>query len=191
MDKLTTLQLTTASSNDFLRLAAFYKDVIERTPGMSSHCPWVYGLHPTDEMIINYIKEGSMYLCLSDGIILGSVAVTPYQSEEYDNIKWPCDSSIDDIAVVHILAVNPDYQKGGLARMIMQEVENIAANFGHRVLRLDALSINTPAQKLYTSLGFHFCDRQMAYARNLGITEFFYFEKKTSRLVYIQVSSNY
>lgn len=177
MDNYAAIHLTHATGEDFANLVSFYKDVIQRTPGMVCYCPWVYGLHPTDEMIMDYIEEGSIYVCKSEETILGAVAVTPYQSSDYENIAWKKAVKKDEVAVVHILAVNPDYQKEGLSRQIMTDVEKIAADLRKKALRLDALSINTPAQKLYICLCYLFCGEQTAYAKNLREAKLFYFEK--------------
>ena len=44
-----------AAENDFDRLVRFYRDAIDRTENMKLYGRWVYGQHPTDEMIRKYI----------------------------------------------------------------------------------------------------------------------------------------
>ena len=43
------MEVTKCLGNDFVSLRTFYRYVIDNTPEMKTHCPWVYGKHPTDQ----------------------------------------------------------------------------------------------------------------------------------------------
>ena len=45
-----------------------------------------------------------------------------------------------------------------------------------KAIRLDALASNTPAHKIYKSLGFEYKGKQYLYAENTGWTDFYFFE---------------
>ena len=47
------MELKTATKNDFDRLKAFYRDAILHTENIGIYAKWVYGQHPTDEMILS------------------------------------------------------------------------------------------------------------------------------------------
>lgn len=170
------MKLNKASENDFNRLTKFYRDVIQHTENMDIYARWVYGQHPNDEMIMRYISEGAMYFCEKDGSIISAVAVTPYQGEDYHNTEWSVKLNDDEVSVVHILCVDPRIQKQGIARETMGLVMEMSRNMGKKAVRLDALSCNTPAHRLYTSLDFVKKDQQRWYADNVGSTDFFLFE---------------
>lgn len=170
------MELIRASENDFDRLTEFYRDVILHMENMDIYAKWVYGQHPTDEMIMGYIKEGAMYFCENDGSIISAVAVTPYQGEDYHDTEWSVVSADDEVSVVHILCVDPKLQKQGIARKTMELVIQMSRKMGKKAVRLDALSCNTPAHRLYSSLGFEKKGQQQWYADNVGRTDFFLFE---------------
>lgn len=170
------MELKTAAASDFKRLAQFYRDVILHTENMDIYTKWVYGQHPTDEMIMGYINEGAMYFCEKDGSIISAVAVTPYQGEDYHNTEWSLMADDNEVSVVHILCVDPKLQKQGIARETMMLVIERSRNMGKKAVRLDALSCNTPAHRLYNSLGFEKKGQQCWYADNVGRTDFFLFE---------------
>ena len=58
------------------------------------------------------------------------------------------------MSVIHLLAVSPNHQGCGIARNIMHSAIDIAKSNNSKAVRLDALSCNTPAHRLYQSIGF-------------------------------------
>ena len=100
--------LELATQNDYDSIIAFYDDVTARTPEMATYARWSKGKHPTIEGIRAYIDEGSMFLYRESGAIVGAMAVTMYQGEDYHAINWTQQIADDKVAVIHILAVSPD-----------------------------------------------------------------------------------
>lgn len=170
------MNLIKANINDFDKLTQFYRDAILNTENMEIYAKWIYGKHPTDAMILRYIEEGALYYCEKDGFIASAVAVTPCQSEDYHNIDWKIQLSDDEAAVVHILCVNPKLQRQGIAKMTMQLVIELCRSKNKKAVRLDALSCNSPAHRLYESLGFEKRGQQRWFTDNVGWTDFFLYE---------------
>ena len=169
------MKLAKASEQDFQRITQFYRDVIAHTEHMGRYARWVYGQHPTDEMIRSYIRNGAMYCCKKDDSILSAVAVTP-QGEDYHGAAWSLSLGDDEVSVVHLLCVAPEWQKQGLARKTMGFVTELSRETGKKAVRLDALASNIPAHRLYESLGFQKRDQRRWYADNVGWTDFFLYE---------------
>ena len=162
--------------NDLPALLDFYQLVINETEDLSVYARWVYGQHPTEEMITNYVRQGNMY-CSEDGTdITAAVAVTPYQTDDYHGINWQLALKDDEVAVVHILAVNPRFRNRGCAKAMVREVISLADSKGLKAVRLDALACNIPAHRLYESLGFQKRDVRHWYAENTGWFDFYLFE---------------
>lgn len=132
----------------------FYQLVIRETSDMPRYGRWIYGLHPTEEMVEDYVRQGVMYRLEDGQDIAAVVAVTPYQGEDYHGIDWQDELADDEVAVVHLLAVNPHFQKRGYARTAMKEVIELVREKSVKAVRLDALECNAPAHRLYESLGF-------------------------------------
>lgn len=169
------MKLVKATEQDFQRIPRFYRDVIAHTEHMDTYARWVYGQHPTDEMIRQYIQTGAMYYSEKDGSILSAAAVTP-QTEDYHGATWSVPLEDDDVSVVHLLCVAPEWQGKGIARMTMQQIMMRSRETGKKAVRLDALACNTPAHRLYESLGFQKRDQRRWYADNVGWTDFFLYE---------------
>lgn len=165
-----------AKISDFDRIADFYRSVIENTSDIEKYARWVYGQHPTDVMILNYIRQGAMYLLMDAQTIVGAVALTPSQGEDYHTINWAVDAADDEVTVVHLLCVHPAYQRQGIGKRLILESIGIAENALKKAIRLDALASNTPAHRMYRSLGFEHRGTQHLYAENTGWTDFLFFE---------------
>ena len=168
--------LQRANPDDFLSIIAFYDDVIERTPNVDKSARWQKGKHPTAEGLRTYIEEGSMYLYKEQGVVVGAMAVTMYQGEDYHAIEWAEKVRDDEAAVIHILAVSPDKQGTGIGSEMVLAAIDLAKAKGMKSVRLDALASNTPAHKLYERLGFEYRGKQYLYAENTGWTDFCFFE---------------
>ena len=170
------MRLEQATQKDFEAIVAFYDDVTVRTPDMAVYARWIKGKHPTQESIRTYIDEGSMYLYREEGGIVGAMAVTMYQGEDYHAIEWARQVGDDEVAVIHILAVSPDKQGEGIGSEMIREAIRMALSKGMKAIRLDALASNKPAHRIYERLGFEYRGRQHLYAENTGWTDFYFFE---------------
>ena len=170
------MELLRASGKDFERIKQFYRSVILHTENMDIYAKWVYGQHPTDDMILGYIRSGAMYFCEREGELVSVVAVTPCQNDDYHDTLWSVSVADNQVATVHILCVAPTLQKQGIARETMKLVIELSRNMGKKALRLDALSCNTPAHHLYEALGFKKMSVRRWYAENVGWTDFYLYE---------------
>ncbi len=162
--------------SDFPGLLDFYQLVVRETEDIAIHARWEYGKHPTEALIADYVRQGMMYVA-EDGVeIDAAVAVTPFQPEDYHAVDWQVDLADDEVAAVHILAVNPRRQGRGYARAMMRETIDLAKDMGKKAIRLDALACNISAHRLYESLGFRKRGVCHWYAENTGWVDFHLFE---------------
>lgn len=172
------MKITQAKITDYDYILAFYDDVIAHTPNMPLYARWKKNQHPTPQGIKAYIEEGSMYIYCENGKIIGAMAITMYQGDDYHAIEWTQQLDDNEVAVIHILAVSPDFQGKGIGTMMIRESLELAKQNGKKSVRLDALASNTPAHKIYEALGFQYRGKQHLYAENTGWTDFFFFELK-------------
>lgn len=172
--------LIKATEKDFAPLTQFYRHAVENTEDMGRYARWVYGRHPTDEMILGYIKSGNMYFIREEGAVAAAVAVVPYQGVEYHDAAWDLEVKDDEVSVVHILCVAPEFQGRGLAGKLMRRVAELSRQSGKKAIRLDAMACNIPARHLYESLGFVCADRKRWHTDNAGWTDFLLYELRLS-----------
>lgn len=168
--------LKKAQQDNIREIKDFYSYVAEHTEHMDKYGRWIYGMHPTDEMIEGYITSGYMYFAEEDGEIIAAVAVTYFQDDSYHPINWQVEAKDDEVAVIHLLGINPKNQGCGLAKKIVNEIIEMAKMKCMKSVRLDALCCNLPAHRLYESQGFIKCGTQNWYASNTGDIDFYLYE---------------
>ena len=91
---------------------------------MELYAHWIYGLHPSDEMILGYISPGNMFFSELDGKIASAVAVVPRQEKEYHDVPWKMNPADD-------------------AARTMRAVIEMSRESGKKAVHLDALKCNT------------------------------------------------
>ena len=175
---LCSVKLQRATITDFESVLSFYNDVTERTPEIEHFARWQKGKHPTAEGIKAFIQQGSLYLYKEQDVIIGAMALPMYQGEDYHAIEWIRNVLDDEVAVIHLLAVHPDYQGRGIGAEMVRAAIRLAQDKGKKAIRLDAIASNTPGHRLYECLGFAYRGKQHLYAENTGWTDFYFFEYK-------------
>jgi ribosomal protein S18 acetylase RimI-like enzyme len=164
-------------ADDFEKIKAGYIDVAEHTPEIAQHARWVYGKHPTDELLRSYIDRGEMYMLTDGDHIAGMVAVVMCQGTDYEAITWAENLANDQVATLHLLAILPGYRGQSLGRKILEEAAALAVRNGKKALRLDMLASNLPARRMYENAGFIYRGKQHWYAENTGWADFLLYEK--------------
>ncbi len=164
-------------TDDFETVKRIYIDVIENTPDIEKHARWVYGKHPTDELLKAYIDRGEMYVLMDCDDIAGITVIAMCQGDDYTSIAWQDDLENDQVATVHLLAVCPAFRGNALGIKMLDNIMDIAVRNGKKALRLDTLKSNLPAQHMYEKAGFSLRGEQRLYAENTGMMDFLYYEK--------------
>lgn len=153
-----------------------YIEVIEQTKDMNIHARWIYGKHPTDEMIQSFIVRQEMYLFMDEQNVAGMTAITMFQEKNYREVMWNRNLKDDEVASLHIFTVTPEYQGKGASEKMMAEIISLAKEKDKKAIRLDTLASNIPAQRFYEKLGFEYRGKQNLYTENIGYTDFLYYE---------------
>lgn len=168
--------LRLATIADFETIKSKYIEIIEKTPDLAKHAQWVWGLHPDDELVRNYIIKNEMYMYMCDDKVAGVVVISNGQPEEYESVEWGIKLKSEEVAVLHLLGVCPDFQKKGIAKKLIEGSIEIAVNSGKKAVRLDTLASNIPAQNMYPKYRFTYRGKQNLYACNTGNIDFLYYE---------------
>ena len=142
---------------------------------------WKKEVYPSDKDWIAYINQEEMYLLYLDKNLVGAVAITKSQPEEYQKIRWKIVAKDNEVSVVHLLVIDPDYQGKGIATALLDEIIKMVANMNKKAVRLDAIATNKPAQKLYENYGFVNCGTEQEYYESTGVTDFVFYEYVISR----------
>ncbi|MCH5209045.1 MAG: GNAT family N-acetyltransferase [Oscillospiraceae bacterium] len=137
---------------------------------------WKKGIYPTDEYLLDSIKNGELYIGEIEGNIAACMVVNHKYNEGYKGIKWSVEAADPELLVIHILGVLPAYSGRGTAKQMVRRVIETARENNIKTIRLDVLIGNIPAEKLYTKMGFNYLETVRMYYEDTGWTEFKLFE---------------
>jgi ribosomal protein S18 acetylase RimI-like enzyme len=107
--------------------------------------------YPNEAVFQRDIDQGQLWLADVETSIAGVAAVTTDQEPDYAQVGWDIN---EPAVVVHRLAVDPEFRGAGIARALMQKAEEIAAERGITVLRVDTNTQNEATQRLFPKLGY-------------------------------------
>jgi len=147
------MEIVKAIESDLDMLREIYTRISNETSSMERRAYWVYGDYPNDEMISKYISCNCMYYALKDGKVCGAFALPNQGKDEYE-IKWGNDIKEDEASVIHLFGLLPEYQGKGLAKEMLKAAIFIAKKNKKKSVRLDAISTNIEAIRVYEAFGF-------------------------------------
>jgi ribosomal protein S18 acetylase RimI-like enzyme len=109
--------------------------------------------YPNRETLDEDIKKKQLYVLLSeDDELIGCVAISSEKDAEYDEIDW---LTLDENQFyIHRLAIKPEFQHQGYARIMMDFAEDLARKSNRISVRLDTFSLNHRNQRFYESRGY-------------------------------------
>lgn len=163
-----------AEKVDFYKIRSLYWNLIDQDQDDPSFPHWKKGIHPSDEMILDSIDKGDMYVLADGEEIAACVIANDEKVKGYADAPWQVDS--DDIIVLHVLAVHPDHRGKGLARRLVENVIEQERKAGKKALRLDVIENNTTAERLYQKLGFRYIQTKTLYYDVVGEMTFKLYE---------------
>lgn len=161
----------------FDSLIDFYDQLIKKMEGSPFHPKWELGVYPTLEELRHALDHDQVLVVEIDGKIAGAMIFNQNNNDGYENAAWKVPAAEDEIYYVHLLGINPNYQKQGLARELMDYAKSYARENGAKAIRLDVIEGNTPALKVYPALGFEEIGIVPLYYDDTGWMNFTLFEK--------------
>lgn len=109
-------------------------------------------IYPNFEVIENDVKNGSGYVIKDNNTCIAYVVINEEQSPEYSRISWSTD--VNKVLVIHRLSVHPESQGKGIAKKLINFIEDFAVKYKYTCIRLDAYSGNKVALRLYEKMGY-------------------------------------
>ena len=157
--------------------AAFYDEVTAYLASHINYPKWTPHVYPGRESTKSAISQGSQYLCMEDGRILGGFILNDDPQGAYELGDWTIPADEGEFLVIHTLAVSPEYYGKGIGKQMVEYCIRHAAALGYKALRLDVVPGNVPAQKLYEQLGFTFAGERDLLRNIEGIPTFLLYER--------------
>jgi len=150
-------KIEVAKQSDILQVGRLYDDINDYLEGNINYPGWKKGIYPTVEEAKKGVGNG-LYVLKIDDEIIGSIILTQNIDEVYRIPKWSIEVGDDDILLLRLLVVHPDYMKKGLSQILLQFAVDFAKKIECKTIRLAVTTSNTLAMKLYENWGFKYIE---------------------------------
>ena len=97
-------------------------------------------------------------------------------NESYSKIVWEVEAAADEVTIIHLLCVLPEYGRRGCGKKLMTYAMAHAAENAQKAIRLDVMEQNLPAIRLYDAMGFRRLETVCMFYESTGWTEFIMYE---------------
>ena len=156
------IEIRPANITDKENVIEFYKFV---SSDPNNKARWTYGLYPTDNDLINDIKNNELYILIDNNEIVSAAVIQMHEDELYKNVNWKNHNP----AVIHILATTPLKQRCGYAKKLLIYLIDVARINNKDSVHLDIVFDNDYARKLYESVGFIKREDKQLYYPDTGL----------------------
>ncbi len=145
------MEIMQAKESDFIEILYLLKVcILDMNQKGLKHWNSVY---PGPELISSDLEKSTIYVIKDKGICKGMVTLDSIEPEDYKEIHWPTPAKRP--LFLHRLAVHPNWQGQGIARMLLNYAEEFAAKNGYDALRIDVNSTSENARSLCKKLAFN------------------------------------
>ena len=170
------LEIRIAKENEYELVKAFYYSLIDAMQDAEYTPGWEKGVYPSDDYLKASICRKELFIMTEDTRIYSAMIVNHEYNESYEKAMWPTDAKPEEITVIHALGVHPDSTKKGMAKEMVAKVISLAKEQEQKVIRLDVLDGNVPAEQLYTHMRFRYVDTILMYYEDTGWTDYKLYE---------------
>lgn len=150
------IKVRAAEEGDVERVAMLYEKLHDYLETHENHPRWKRDIYPTKVNAEYGFQKKELYVAEIDGKLAGSVVYLHEQGDVYNQVKWPKEIRGNNVYVIHILAVHPDYFRMGVGTALLDYACNMGKKNGVEAVRLDVYEKNFSAIRLYESCGFSY-----------------------------------
>lgn len=170
------MEIIKASENQYPAVRAFYHAMIDGLKGNPYDLGWKKDIYPAPEFLMDSLRNGELYLALEGEEIIASMVLNHEGNDSYQDFQWPTEAQPDEVMVIHALGVLPAHSRKGLGKQMVQFAIDMALQNHQKVIRLDVIKGNLPAERLYEGLGFRKLHSLQMFYENTGWMEFALYE---------------
>ncbi|KRL01206.1 GNAT family N-acetyltransferase [Liquorilactobacillus capillatus] len=119
---------------------------------------WQNG-YPNYDVITADINQGATYILIVDGKITGTATLAVGDEPNYQKLyfgSWKQFPNKEAYAVIHRIAIDPQYKGSHLADFFFSSLNTIAYQLGVKQLRVDTHILNKRMQHIIIKAGFNY-----------------------------------
>jgi len=171
------LQMRKAIVGDIDEITKMYDKLNDYLEAHINYPGWKKGVYPTKAEALHFFESDTLYVAVSDDIIVGSIALTHEPEKEPDNGNWLIHTAYDEIFVIHVLVVHPGFLRQGVGSAMLNFAEKLAKQQKIKSIRLDVYENNIAAINVYEKMGYSFVDKVDIGLGKYGLDWFCLYEK--------------
>lgn len=161
-------QIRLATMADLDAVADLYQQVCAHQSQDQYGADWTWGDYPSVAGLRQYLAKERIVTGWVNNQLVGAGVLTAGEDESYRQVQWPTAVADDQIVVLHLFTVHPDFRRTGVASQMFQGVLKAAKQAGFGVLHLDVLEGNLPSEKLYLKNGCQLVDSLVLHYSDIG-----------------------
>jgi len=158
-------------------LGKLYDELNDYLESHINYPGWKKGVYPTRSNALYFYQRSSLYVVKSGDRVVGSIALTHEPESSYENATWLIEASYDQLFVIHLFAVHPDWFRQGVGSALLQFSETQASIQNIKSIRLDVYEKNYVAIQAYEKQGYTYIDKVDIGASCYGLDLFCLYEK--------------
>ncbi|MEE8827088.1 MAG: GNAT family N-acetyltransferase [Eubacteriales bacterium] len=172
------MQIRLARQDEYPAVRAFYHALIDAMQSSNYAIGWKKDVYPAPEFLRASIEEKELYVGLEKETIIAAMVLNHSCNDGYKEFHWPTMAPAEEVTIIHALGVHPRYSGRGFAKQMVQFAINTARKTNQKVIRLDVLKGNVPAERLYASLGFQYLHTLSMFYEDTGWTDYELYERR-------------
>ncbi|MBO4918578.1 MAG: GNAT family N-acetyltransferase [Erysipelotrichaceae bacterium] len=152
-----------AETDELERLYGFYNEIIDHQKYDAYGASWTKDVYPSKEDLKKHLEDDLFYVMEEEGRYVGAGCISLHEDENYLKAPWSLKLNENEIAVLHLLAIHPDFRGKGLSKKLLNHIiEDTSGKV--KAIHLDVINGNDMAVKMYEKVGF----------RSIGLYEVYY-----------------
>lgn len=108
--------------------------------------------YPNRNAFLNDINNNELLVFTKGSLVIGCIALCEKMDDAYKNVRWLIKDGKN--LYIHRLAVDPQFQKKGIGKKLMDYAEDFAKKNNFISIRLDTFSKNKNNMKFYERRGY-------------------------------------
>ena len=133
----------------------FYNVIIDHQKYDMYSPDWTKDVYPSKKDLEDHLKNDLVYVLKDEEKIIGAGIISLKEDPIYKNGNWSIDLKDEQIAVLHLFAVLPEYRGRGLALKLLEQIVNETEKTS-KAIHLDAVKGNLAASRMYLKAGFDY-----------------------------------
>lgn len=170
------MMIRQALPEEYETVRSFYHSVIDAMENAEYKPAWQKDVYPDPEFLRSSVENGELYIGFEGGRIMAAMVLNHNCNDGYEKLSWEIRAERNDVLLIHALCIHPDFGGRGLGKELVRYAQELAGSTGMKAMRLDVLTGNLPAERLYPACGFKYLGTVNMFYEDTGWVDFLLYE---------------